>query len=196
MQQAAILVFDGCEPIEAFTVVDVLSRTGLFEITILGLPDTPTITTAHGITVSPHRTLAQVAEITYDLIVIPGGPAATKEKFYMDQDIHTFIQRHHERNRTVAAICAAPLVLGHAGILENKPATCYPALKEKLLPLCRSYSEDKVVRTGNVITSRGPGTALLFALSIVKALVSCEEAVKIGKDMLVSGQDLDDLRCA
>ncbi|KAL0241805.1 hypothetical protein GEMRC1_007040 [Eukaryota sp. GEM-RC1] len=178
-----LIVFTGCEPIEAFTAVDVLSRAGV-DVTIASLEESSSVTTAHGIEIRPKTSLSLVNEVLFDCVIVPGGPGATKPDFYHNSLLHSFLKKHESNNRLIGAICAAPITLAEAGLLEDRRATCYPAIRDKVEPKCRAYAEDKVVICNNVVTSRGPGTALLFALSIARLLVTSDKANKIAADML------------
>lgn len=155
---------EGCEEIEALTVVDIARRAGI-ETAMISVSGKKEVTGAHNIT---FKTDIPAEFIDYDMldgIILPGGMPGTinlSKNEYVQKTIASFAKE----GKLVAAICAAPSVLGEAGLLEGKKATCYPSFEEKLLGA--QYVNDAVVCDGNIITSRGMGTAIAFALAIVE----------------------------
>ena len=142
MSKIGIFMADGCEEIEGLTVVDVVRRAKM-EIVMLSI----------------------TGKKDLDGIVLPGGMPGTMH-LLENETVNAVIRKFAEEGKMVAAICAAPSVLGAAGLLEGKHATCHPGFEEKLTGA--TTSEDEVVVDGNIITSRGMGTAIPFAFEIVR----------------------------
>ncbi len=126
---------------------------------------------SRGVTLIPDTSLAEVLDQSFDMIILPGGlPGAD----YLDRDprIHELL----ERSNYVAAICAAPKVLARSGLLKGRRATSYPGVLDGMnLPQVEVDLKSAVIRDGNVITSRGPGTAMDFALELIEVLVGREK---------------------
>ncbi len=158
---------EGFEEIEAVTVVDLLRRTGI-EVHTAALARRE-VTGSHGITVVADIGLDDAVAADYDMIVLPGGmPGA--DHLRRDPRVFALLQRFAAAGHYTAAICAAPGVLAHAGLLEGRAATSYPGfLKPDSAPGIR-LREDAVVIDGKVVTSRGPGTAVPFGLSLIELL--------------------------
>jgi 4-methyl-5(b-hydroxyethyl)-thiazole monophosphate biosynthesis len=177
MARVLIPLAEGCEELEAVTVIDLLRRAG-FEVVVAGLK--PGIVKAsRGVQLVPDTTLDAALGDDYDMVVLPGGlPGAT----YLREDprIIALLQKMAAAGRYTAAICAAPRVLAEAGVLKGKQATCYPGTLDGLSDV--SVRDAAVVRDGKVLTSRGPGTAMDFALELVEALGGGEKrrAVEAG----------------
>ncbi|MHB8915305.1 MAG: DJ-1 family glyoxalase III [Thiobacillus sp.] len=167
MPRVLVPLAQGCEELEAVTIIDLLRRAGI-EVVVAGL--VPGIVTAsRGTQLVPDTLLAAALHEEYDMVVLPGGmPGAQHLKD--DARIIALIQKMTATDRYVAAICAAPTVLAAAGALSGKTATGYPGFLEKMNLHDVTLSTDAVVRDGRVITSRGPGTAMDFALSLVEVL--------------------------
>lgn len=175
----------GFEEIEAVTLIDVLRRAGV-EVRVASLGDglAEAVTGAHGIEVSCDVSLGEVRAQELRAIVLPGGlPGATNLK--ASERLRELLLAVHRDQGLVAAICAAPIVLGAAGLLEGLQATCYPGFEEGLAG-AEVLGEASVVRSGRVWTSRGPGTAMEFALALVAELASQAQADELRAGMLVS----------
>lgn len=181
-KKAIIVLANGFEELEAVTVIDILRRAGI-EVTVCGL-DSEKIKGSHEITIIADKKLEQAeAASRYDACILPGGmPGA--EKLASSDKVKELLVKMHAQNKIIAAICASPaLVLSSIGILDNKSATCYPSV-QTLFASSTTYKEDSVVIDGNIITSRGPATALEFAISIIEVLRGRDIAEKISKDLL------------
>jgi len=167
----------GFEEIEAITSIDVLRRAGIEVVTVsLNSID---VKGAHNIPVIADKRIKQIKIEEFDGILLPGGmPGAQNLK--ENSQILKFVRQINENKLMVAAICAAPIVLETAGILENINATSYPSFKKEV-PSC-NYKEERVVKDGNIITSRGAGVALEFALEVVEYL----EGKKVKEDLIDS----------
>ncbi len=178
MTKIGIFMADCCEEIEGLTVVDIARRAGI-EIDMISITGSKEVHGSHGITFFADTTKEQADYAAYDGIVLPGGMPGTTS-LGADETVNRVIRQFASEGRLVAAICAAPSVLGQAGILSGKRATCHPGFEEKLTGA--EFSADPVVVDGNVVTSRGMGTAIPFALEIVRYFASdaAVEKVKAG----------------
>jgi len=161
--KAIVPLAEGFEEMEAVTIIDVLRRAGI-KVDIVGIED-EIIVGRNGIKILCDKTLNEIEEIDYDLIVLPGGNPAYKN-LMNSEALLNILRNMNSKGRIIGAICASPLVLLKAGILKDKKATCYPTLKNEI----PNYEDKKVVVDGNIVTSQGPATALDFSLEIVKIL--------------------------
>lgn len=169
---------EGFEEIEAFTIVDVLRRAGI-KVDMVGVTGTM-ITGAHGVKVMVDKKLTDVKIDEYDGIVLPGGSQGVVN-LGRSASLIEMIKKLFTKEKLIAAICASPVILAKAGLLDNKKATIYPGMESEL-PYPRG---DRVVVDGNIITSQGPGTAMEFALKIVEKLLGKTKALEL-KEKLVA----------
>lgn len=169
MASVLVPLAQGCEELEAVTIIDLLRRAEV-DVTTAGLDESP-IKASRGCVLIADMSLEQALEKDYDMLVLPGGlPGA--DNLNDDPRIQTLLQKMANRDKYTAAICAAPKVLARAGLLTNKTATAYPGTLEKLeLDNTTNVSADAIVIDGKVVTSRGPGTAMDFALALIEILV-------------------------
>ena len=175
-----VVLADGFEEIEAITPIDVLRRAGL-QVKTAGVGKRE-IAGAHGIQVTADLVLEEYADIP-DALVLPGGmPGA--ENLKRSRALSSLLSKMKEKNNLVGAICASPArVLAPGGFLDGKKATCYPGFEKEFGPSVR-FVEDRVVCDGRVVTSRGPGSALEFALELVTQLVGAETSRKLSETMI------------
>lgn len=172
MARVLVPLAEGCEELEAVTVIDLLRRAGV-EVVTAGLGDGP-VRASRGVVLLPDRTLDEVLGDEFDMIVLPGGlPGA--DHLDADPRIHTLLQRMAEQDRYTAAICAAPKVLLNAGLLDGHKATAYPGVIDGQMTAGAQLLSDAVVTDGRVVTSRGPGTAMDFALTLIEQLLGPEQ---------------------
>src|SRR5262245_2302943 len=165
MKRVLVPLAEGFEELEAVTIIDILRRGGI-EVVVASLGASP-VTGSHGIRLAADTPLAALAEQDFDMVALPGGiPGA--EHLKKDPLVTDLVRRMHGKGRPVAAICAAPMVLEVAGVLDGRRATSYPGFLADAAKT--QVVGDAVVVDGGVITSRGPGTALDFALTLVEAL--------------------------
>ena len=167
MKRVLVPLAEGCEELEAVTIIDLLRRAEI-EVIVAGLQDGP-VRASRGVVLLPDVTLDEVLDESFDMIVLPGGlPGAD----HLDDDprIHKLLQQMAEAGKYTAAICAAPKVLANAGILEGRKATSYPGVIDAMELPATQILQDAVVQDGMVITSRGPGTAMAFALTLIEQL--------------------------
>lgn len=173
-----VFLADGFEEIEALSVVDVLRRADINVVTV-GIGG-KSIRGAHDIIVYADIEDSNIKPDKLKAVVLPGGMPGTVNLENSDIVQH-FIDVAIERNLPVCAICAAPSILGHRGLLNGKKAVCYPGFEKDLTGAV--ISSDKVVRDGQFITAKGAGVALDFSLEILSVLLSKEHALKIAKSM-------------
>jgi len=168
---------EGFEEIEAVAVIDILRRANI-KVDVVGVED-EIVSGRNGIKILCDKIITDVKPEDYDGIVLPGGNPGYKN-LENNQQVINFIKYFNSKGKLIAAICAAPTILESIGILEGKKATCFPKMKDKI----RNYVDEKVVVDGNIISSQGPGTAIEFALEIVKLIdQNCYEQLK--KDLVV-----------
>jgi protein deglycase len=172
MPKVLLPLAQGCEELEAVTIVDLLRRAGI-EVVTAGLQ--PGIVKAsRGTQLVPDTTLDAVLKDDFDMIVLPGGmPGAQYLKD--DRRIISLLKKMAEQGRYTAAICAAPIALAEAGLLSGRRATSYPGFLDKMDVPGMAYVTDAVVKDGKILTSRGPGTAMDFALALIEALSGKEK---------------------
>jgi len=157
----------GCEELEAITITDLLARAG-FEVVTAGLDDQP-VKASRGMTLMPNTSMAKVMSDNFDLIVLPGGlPGA--DYLRDDANVQRKIKAMADEGKYVAAICASPKALASAGVLDNKSATSYPGSLDGLNIDGLNYKVAPVVIDDKIVTSRGPGTAMDFALTLIELL--------------------------
>ena len=167
MATVLVPLADGCEELEAVTIVDILRRAGI-DVVTAGLDD-QLVRASHGVRIMPDTNLDEALTRDYDMVVLPGGlPGA--DNLNEDPRVKELLKKMANSERFTAAICAAPKVLANAGLLRGKKATAYPGSLDSVNHQAQLVSGEAVVRDGKVITSRGPGTAMDFALALIEAL--------------------------
>jgi 4-methyl-5(b-hydroxyethyl)-thiazole monophosphate biosynthesis len=174
VKDALILFADGSEELEAVTVVNILRRAGV-TVTLAGLKS-GALRGSRGTLLLPDATLDEALTHSYDMVVLPGGQPGT-DNLKADARVLKLVQQMALQGKYVTAICAAPSVLASAGLLEGKQATCYPGSLDGYDGV--SLRPDAVVEDGKLITSRGPGTAMDFALTLVERLVGKEQRLTV-----------------
>lgn len=175
MARVLVPLAQGCEELEAVMVVDILRRAG-FEVITAGLSAGP-VQASRGMVLVPDVELDVVLDAAFDLVVLPGGMPGS-EHLKNDPRILALLQRMHAQGRYTAAICAAPMALHAAGLLEGRQATSFPGVLDTL-PGSHHYRTDAVVVDGTVVTSRGPGTAMDFALTLVELLAGKQQRAQV-----------------
>ena len=179
-KKICVFLADGFEEIEGLTVVDLLRRAGV-EVTTASITDSLTIHGAHKIDVKADALFEDVDYTKEDMVVLPGGMPGTKN-LMAHEDLVSNLKQFHEAGKAVAAICAAPMVLGENGILEGKKAVCYPGFEANLKGA--TVLKEEAVTDGNVITSRGLGTAIEFAGEIITYFESKEKAQQVKQSVI------------
>ncbi len=178
-----ILFAEGFEEVEALTVVDILRRAG-FSANMISISDSLKVRGSHGIEIQADSVISATEFDKCDMLVLPGGMPGTLN-LKKSRDVAAALELMNRNKKYVAAICAAPTVLGEAGLLKDSKATCYPGMEDKLD--CSEWVTDEVCVDGRFITSRGVGTAIAFALKIVEVLDSREKADTISESIVFKG---------
>jgi len=178
-----VIVFlaDGFEEVEALTVVDYLRRVDI-NVDTVSITEEEEVKGAHDIRVITDKVIGEIKKIDdYNGVIIPGGlPGSTNLRD--SENVVEIVKSMYEKGKLTAAICAGPIVLERAGIIKGKNLTSFPGFEEELNGAI--YKEDKVVRDGNIITSRGPFLAVNFAIEIVRYLLGDEKAEELKKSIL------------
>lgn len=176
MATVLVPLAQGCEELEAVTIVDLLRRADI-EVVTAGLDREP-VRASRGVVLVPDTDLDTALERSYDMVVLPGGmPGA--ENLQQDARIRALLQEMAADGRYTAAICAAPKVLAAAGLLEGRRATSFPGFLDATTIAGLVYEEAPVVKDGRLITSRGPGTAMDFALALIEELAGPERRAEV-----------------
>ncbi len=181
MPRVLVPIATGFEEIEAVNIIDVLRRAGI-EVIMGSLDENLLIKGAHGMMIQADRSINGITADDLDMIVLPGGWGGTKA-LAQDLTVQSLLQEMDAKGKNIGAICAAPFALDAAGVLKVG-YTCYPGIEEQIK--VDGYQGDKaaVVQTDNVMTSRGPATAICFALAIVKKLVGDEAYERVSSGLL------------
>lgn len=181
MKKAYIFLADGFEEVEGLTAVDLLRRAGV-EVVMVSIKDDVNIKGARGINVVADTTISD--DMTdADMVILPGGMPGTN---YLKESeaVRKLVAHYNDEGKFVAAICAAPTVFGDMGILQGKKATCYPGLEAGLIGAMHPGEDYKVVQDGNIITSRGVGTAIDFALKLIEVLIDPKKSAEIAASIV------------
>ena len=179
MKKVIVFLADGTEEIEALTPVDMLRRAGA-EVTFAGVGKKECVC-SHGVKIVTDAVAEDCAICDYDMAVLPGGMPGTLNLGACEA-VLKIVEKTNSQGGFVAAICAAPSVLGRMGLLCGKRATCYPGFEDKLTGAV--LAEERAVRDGNVITACGAGAAMDFALILVAALYGDEKAENLRKAVI------------
>ncbi len=176
-----LFLADGFEEVEAIATVDVLRRGGV-EIKTVSINGGFTVKGAHGVSVDADMLFDEAECADAKMLILPGGMPGTKN-LGEHQGLIKLLQDHNKKGRWIAAICAAPSILGKLLILRNHQAVCYPGFEDALVEAC--VKRERVMVSGNIVTSRGPGCAVEFALQLVALLKSKEAADEVAAGMIV-----------
>jgi 4-methyl-5(b-hydroxyethyl)-thiazole monophosphate biosynthesis len=180
MKNVYLFLADGFEEIEALATVDVLRRAGV-KVTTVSINPTEMVNGAHSIPVVADALFADCSYNEADMLVLPGGmPGAANLDAH--EGLRAAISAHAEAGKWLAAICAAPMVYGHMGLLNGKKATCYPGFEGELAGAI--YTAAPVEKDGNIITGKGPAVVLPFAYALAEALVGEEVVAQVKAGML------------
>ena len=179
MKKVILFFANGTEEIEALTALDLLRRAGA-EVTLAGVGGKE-LTGSHAIRITADMDASDISSFDYDMVIVPGGMPGT-----MHMDASPVVDRAlcevNKNGGFLAAICAAPLVLGKRGYLKNKKAICYPGFESYLDGAI--LAKERVCRDGRIITAAGAGVALEFALALIKALYGEEKEKQIRTSVL------------
>lgn len=183
MATVLIPLAEGFEELEAVTLIDLLRRADIEVIT--ASLDGQTVTASRGTRVVADTSVDEVLEQDFDMVVLPGGlPGA--DHLDADDRIHGILQRAAENDRPIGAICAAPKVLASGGLLDHKKATAYPGVLDPKSLGSTQITDAAVQQDGNILTSRGPGTAMDFALEIIACLAGADKRNEVEAALLRS----------
>ena len=173
MRSVYVFCADGFEEVEGLTAVDLLRRAGI-DVKMVSIMDRLQITGSHNISVNTDILIEDIKEEA-DMLLLPGGMPGTN---YLreHEGLADLLKKQYEAGKWIAAICAAPSVFGGLGFLKDKEATSYPGCLDGV----------PVVVDGNVVTSRGVGTAIAFALKLIEVLISKEKAEEIAASIIYS----------
>jgi protein deglycase len=180
--RVAVLLAEGFEEVEAVAAIDVLRRGGIDVSCVAASGPSGPVTGAHGIRVLTDAALDEVPSRDLALVVLPGGMPGSANLAANPAVLH-LLRAVHAAGGLVAAICAAPLALHAAGLLQGRRVTCHPSVEKQLNGA--TCTRRAVERDDRIITSRGPGTALLFGLELLRALGRDAEARQLQVGMLV-----------
>lgn len=189
-KRVLVPIANGTEPLEAVVTIDVLRRAGA-EVTVASVEKNLQVDACHGVKIVADALISDCADIVFDLISLPGGmPGATALKDC--RTLESMVKKQAANGRLYAAICAAPAVaLGSWGLLKGKKATCYPSFMEQLSSTAAT-SESRVEEDGKVVTSRGPGTALEYAVALVEHLFGKEKAMEVSAPLVMRSNHGDE----
>ncbi|MDA3881448.1 MAG: DJ-1/PfpI family protein [Prolixibacteraceae bacterium] len=182
MKNIAIQLANGFEEMEAIVPADVWRRAG-FQIELVSITGSLNVTGAHDITVVADKHFDEVNHKAFDMIFLPGGVTGAK-----NLDSHEGLKKQllefAANDKTLGAICAAPLVLGHNNLLQGKKATCFPGFESELIGA--HHTGNSVEADGNIITGKGAGVAMQFALNVVARFKGQEFADKLAAKMQIA----------
>jgi 4-methyl-5(b-hydroxyethyl)-thiazole monophosphate biosynthesis len=181
MKQAFVFLATGFEETEAVGTIDVLRHGGI-NVTIVSTTDSTLVTGSSNITLQADCLLAQAEYSEADALVLPGGISGSTN-LNECEPLKELLLNQHKANKIVAAICAAPSVLGGLGILEGRKATCYPGYEPKLIGA--TCTGNNTETDGNVITGKGPALTLHFGLALVAALRGEAVAEELAAGLLI-----------
>lgn len=182
MKITGIILADGFEEVEALTVVDLCRRAGI-EVYMASINGTTTVTGSHGIRIMADCTFESLDLNTLDMLVLPGGMPGTSH-LRAHRGVCDALKTMVANGKQIAAICAAPSILGELGLLSGQEACCYPGFEDKLHGA--SISQSPVCTGPNTTTSRGLGTAIPFALKLIERLTDAQTARKIAASIQYS----------
>lgn len=189
MKKVAVFLVEGFEPIEAVTVIDILQR-GTVNVDVLSLTGDIIVNGANGVTLLADKVFAKnylsddnidyAYDFDYDAVVLPGGPGT--KNYLEDTQFLAGLKKFFDDGKLVCTICAGPTVLDKIGILNDKTFCCYPAVEESITNGILGSKDVEV--DGNLITSKGVGTALDFSLTILKVLMGSKVSNEVAESVL------------
>lgn len=180
MKKVIVFLAEGFEEIEAVSIIDTLRR-GEIEVTTASISNNKNVKGAHNISIETDKLFDDIDFKSYDMIALPGGMPGAKnlnEHEGLKEQLKEFAKDKH-----IAAICAAPLILGGLGLLKGKKATCYPGFEPELIEA--TITHEPVTIDGNIITGRGPAFAISFSLQIVETLAGKATRDEVANAMLM-----------
>jgi 4-methyl-5(b-hydroxyethyl)-thiazole monophosphate biosynthesis len=180
MATVLVPLAQGCEELEAVTIIDLLRRAGITVVTA-GLDDKP-VKASRGVVLIPDTTLGAALEQHYDMVVLPGGQPGA-DHLNSDMRIREIVKKTNDAKRLVAAICAAPKVFASMGMLIGRRVTAYPGVLDNMNVPGMRITGEAVTVDGGIITSRGPGTAMDFALTLIEKLLGTEKRAEVERGL-------------
>ena len=180
MTRALIPVANGSEEMETVILVDVFRRAG-WEVVLAGIQGDGPVTGARGTRLLPDARWETLDLLSFDLLVLPGGLGGTQALCESD-GVQEALRIFNIEEMWIGAICAAPLALHKAGVLENRAFTCYPGTEKEMGRTDRS--DEPVVVDGHIVTSQGPGTAIAFALKLIELIDGAEASEQVASGMI------------
>ncbi len=183
MKRVLVPLATGFEEIEAVSIIDVLRRADI-DVVVVALDDTMLVQGANGIKIQADKSIKNISADELDMIVLPGGWDGT-HALADDENVQNLLREMDAKGKNIGAICAAPFALNKAGVLKEN-YTCYPSVEEEIRKEGYQGEKAMVVEDANIMTSRGPATALCFALAIVKKLQGDEKYNTLREGLLAS----------
>lgn len=180
MDKAAIFIGAGYEEIEVVGTVDVLRR-GEMQVDLISVSGSLNVEGSHGISIQCDLLFYDIDFTEYDLLILPGGPGV--ENLRKHDGLMALLPEFYNADKKLAAICAAPSILGELNLLEGKEAICYPGFEDKLINA--NISNENTVTDGRIITAKGAGVAMAFGLEILKSFRSEEYVEKLKKSLIM-----------
>ena len=181
MKKAFVFLATGFEEMEAIGTIDILRRGGI-ELTTVSITGEQTVLGVHNIPVKADKLFDEPDYSTADILILPGGGPGS-QMLNGHAELKQLLVKHDEQGKLIAAICAAPLVLGGLGLLEGKKAICYPGVEPQLTGAI--ITDEPAVKDGNIITGKGPGLVFNFGLLILETLQGKETADSVAGDLLL-----------
>lgn len=181
-KSAVVFLANGCEPLEVVAPVDALRRGGV-EVVLAAVSDDLAVRAAHGVKLEADAPLSTLDLTQFDIAIVPGGSVGV-DNLGKNARVVAELTRRMEAGEYVAAICAGPMVLANAGLLNGRAAVCYPGCEEGW-PAGVYQPHESVFVDSNLITATGPGAALPFGLQILRTLAGDEVADEVAAGMLV-----------
>ena len=181
MKKVALFLANGFEEIEALGTIDILRRAEI-EVTTVSISEQKEVTGAHNIGVLADKLFGEIDFSQFDVLVLPGGMPGAKN-LNEHEELKKQVTHFAENGKQVAAICAAPMVLGGLNLLKGKKATAYPGFEDKLIGA--EITGEKTVVDGNIITGKGPGLVFDFALQLVEEISGKGVRDNVAKGLLL-----------
>ncbi len=176
-----LFLASGFEEIESIAVIDILRRANM-EITIVSIEKQLEVTGSHHVTIKTDVIFENVIFENIEWLILPGGMPGTTN-LNKHEKLKEIIKEHYEKGGYIAAICAAPLILGDMNLLQGKSATCYPGYESHLKGALLSH--EKIVDAGNIVTAKGAGVTIPFALKIVEKSKGMDKAQEIANKIML-----------
>lgn len=180
MKTAYIFLANGFEEVEAITPIDLLRRAEI-QVTTVSVSNKKEVVGAHNIPIVADTIFSETDFDNADLLLLPGGMPGTNN-LNAHEGLKKLIQKHYSKNKLLAAICAAPIVLGQMSILKGKTAVCYPSFENQLKGADIQFN--KVEKSENIITARGAGCVIEFALTIIETLCGKSKSEEIARSII------------